>query len=416
MVTDWNRGQGGAEAYIGWLRSGLRQAGDEVQLLTNSAGSAGDGTADYVAYGTERVAAQALLQIANPFAVRAVRQAIRVFRPEVAFVNMFAHHLSPAIFHAMRDVPVVLLVSDYKCVCPIGSKLLPDDSICTVRAGWVCHTAGCVSLPHWLRDQPRYALIRSAVGSAARVVTCSECVRSELQRSGIDSECIYLPVSQPGPGYARSPTPDPRILFVGRLDREKGVEQLLLAFARVSSANSRATLRIAGRGPERGRLEALARDLRVERQVAFLGWLEPAEVERELSAAWVLAAPSLWAEPLGLVALEAIVRGVPVVASTIGGFAETVEEGLSGMLVPNGDVAALADRLIAILDRRLFARGIREEVVRRVSDRHDMTRHIVRMRSIFSDVVSARSLDRHVLLGGPPHSSHVPTPASSARR
>ena len=416
MVTDWNRGQGGAEAYIAWLRSGLRAAGDEVQLVTSSAGSAGDGTADYVAYGTERAAAQTFLQIANPFAVGAIRRAMRVFRPEVAFVNMFAHHLSPAVFGAMRDIPVVLLVSDYKCVCPIGSKLLPDGSICSVRAGWVCHKSGCVSLPHWIRDQPRYALIRSAVAGAARVVACSECVRSELQRSGIDSECIHLPVSSPGNGYSRSPAPDPRILFIGRLDREKGVEQLLLAFARVSSANPRATLRIAGRGPERGRLEALVTDLHLERQVTFLGWLEPAEIERELSAAWVLATPSLWAEPLGLVALEAIVRGVPVVASVIGGFAETVQEGVTGMLVPNGDVAALADRLIAILDRRHFPHGIPEDAVRRVSERHDVTRHVARMRSIFTDVVSERASNTHVLPDGPPHSNQVPTPASSARR
>lgn len=390
MVTDWNRGQGGAEAYTGWLRSGLRDAGDEVHLLTSGAGSAGDGTADYVAYGTERVAAQAFLQIVNPFAVRAVRRAVSAFRPELAFVNMFAHHLSPAIFHALGDVPIVLSVSDYKCVCPIGSKLLPDNTVCTSPAGWVCCEAGCVSLPHWIRDRPRYALLRSGIARAARVVACSEWVRRELERGGIDSECIHLPVPRPGPDYARSPVTEPRIVYCGRLDVEKGVEHLVRAFALVSAANPPATLRIAGRGPERGRLEALARELRVERQVAFLGWLKPAEIERELAAAWVLAAPSLWAEPLGLIALEAIVRGVPVVASAVGGFAETVEDGVSGILVPNGDVAALADGLIAIVNRRHFARGIPEEVVRRVSDRHDVLRHVIRMRSIFSEIVSAR--------------------------
>lgn len=389
IVTDWNRGQGGAEAYIGWLRSGLRDAGDEVRLVTSSAGSAGDGTADYVAYGTERVAAQAFLQIVNPFAVRTIRRAMREFRPEVAFVNMFARHLSPAIFHAMGDVPIVLAMSDYKCVCPMGTKLWPDGSICTARAGWVCHQAGCVNLPHWIRDQPRYALIRSAVGRAARVVACSEWVRRELERAEIDSECVYLPVPQPGPDYVRSPATEPRILFNGRLDREKGVEQLLLAFARVSAVNSRATLRIAGRGPERSRLEGLAGKLGVKQRVTFLGWQEPAEIEREISAAWVVAAPSLWAEPLGLVALEAIVRGVPVIGSALGGFAEIIEDGVSGMLVPNGDVAALAEKLIAILDGRYFARGLPPEVIQRVSEKHDLTRHIVRMRATFADVVSA---------------------------
>lgn len=396
LVTDWNRGQGGAEAYIGWLRSGLRDAGDDVRLLTSSAGSAADGTADYVAYGTERAAAQAFLQITNPFAMRTVRQAIRVFRPEIAYVNMFAHHLSPAIFHGMSDVPIVLGVSDYKCVCPIGSKLWPDGSICTVRAGWVCHQAGCVNLPHWIRDQPRYALVRSAVARSARVVACSEWVRRELKRAEIDSECVYLPVPPPGAGYVRSPASEPRILYSGRLDREKGVEQLLLAFSRVSSANARATLRIAGQGPERARLEALAEELGVERRVAFLGWQESAEIERELSAAWVVAAPSLWAEPLGLAVLEAIVRGVPVIGSAVGGLAEIIEDGISGMLVPNGDVAALADGLIAILSGPHSGRSLPPEVMQRVSDRHDLTRHISRMRSTFTDVASQRPGAMHL--------------------
>jgi len=392
MVTDWNRGQGGAEAYISWLRDGLREAGDEVRLITSSAGSAGDGNADYVAFGTENVAAQAFLQIVNPFAVSVVRKALREFRPDVAFVNMFAHHLSPAILHSFGHVPIVLSVSDYKCVCPIGSKLRPDGSLCTAPAGWVCHEVHCVSLPHWIRDRPRYDLLRSGVARAARVISCSEWVRRELTASGIESECIHLPVPQPGARYARSRSAEPRIFYCGRLDIEKGVDRLIRAFALVAADAPDAVLRIAGRGPERDRLEALTRELGVDRQVAFLGWLEPADVERELSSAWLLAAPSLWAEPLGLVALEAIVRGVPVLASASGGFAETVEEGISGMLVPNGDVDALAVSLRDVVSGRRFSTGIPASAILDVSQRHDVREHITRMRGIFSDIVGGTAL------------------------
>jgi glycosyltransferase involved in cell wall biosynthesis len=221
------------------------------------------------------------------------------------------------------------------------------------------------------------------------VIACSESVLRELERAGIEAECVYLPVPGPGNTYVRSPAIEPRILFNGRLDREKGVEQLLLAFARVSAANDKATLRIAGRGPLRPQLETVARELGVGGQVTFLGWQEPAQIEREIAEAWVVAAPSLWPEPLGLVALEAMVRGVPVIASSVGGFAEIIEDGVSGTLVKNGDVTALAEGLIAILDRRRFAGGLPPEVIRRVRDRHDMTRHIARMRSAFTEVVAA---------------------------
>lgn len=388
MITDWNRGRGGAEAYAEWLRSGLRNAGDEVQLLTSSAGSAADETADYVAYGTELKAAQTFLQIVNPFAVRTVRKAVRSFHPDVAWVNMFAHHLSPAIFFALGDIPIVLSVSDYKCVCLIGSKLRPDGSICETPRGWVCHEAGCVNLAHWLRDQPRYALLTSAIARSARVVACSKHVQRELELGGIASEVMYLPVPRPSGDYVRMPSTEPRIFFNGRLDREKGVRELLLAFAKVASTNPIVTLRIAGQGPEREKLEDLTRELGLEQRVKFLGWLEPAEVERELSEAWVLAAPSLWAEPLGLVALEAIVRRVPVVASAVGGFAEIVEEGVTGTLVRPGDVDALADRLRSIVDGKMFSRGVPEEVAQRVGDAHDIARHVDHIRETFSEVVT----------------------------
>jgi glycosyltransferase involved in cell wall biosynthesis len=123
--------------------------------------------------------------------------------------------------------------------------------------------------------------------------------------------------------------------------------------------------------------------------VSFLGWKQPAEIEREIAEAWVVAAPSLWPEPLGLVALEAMVRGVPVIASAVGGFAEIIEDGVSGMLVPNGDVSALAEGLTAILDRRRFPSGLPQDVIRRVRDRHDLKRHIALIRSTFTEVVAA---------------------------
>lgn len=390
LVTDWNRGRGGAEAYIAWLRDGLESAGDEVRLLTSSVGSAGDGKAEYVASGSERVAAQIFLQIVNPFAVRTVRRAIAQFRPDVILVNMFAHHLSPAILQVMGRVPVVVLVSDYKCVCPIGSKLLPDNSICTVQPGWICCESKCVSLPHWIRDQPRYALIRSGIANARSVIACSDWVKSELGKSGIDSERIYLPVPAPSDEYSRSRSTHPSFLYCGRLDVEKGVEQLLRAFGQISPASSDLTLRIAGQGSERTRLESLARELGLEKHVTFLGWVDPLELEIELSSAWALVAPSLWAEPLGLVALEAIVRGVPVIASAVGGFAETVEEGVSGLLVPNGDIPALAGAMSSIVARHQFADGIPVDAVRRATARHDITSHVEIMRRVLKEAVSSQ--------------------------
>ncbi len=384
-VTDWNRGQGGAEAYVCWLRDGLRAAGDEVRLLTSSAGSAGNGTAEYVAYGTEQMVAQTILQIVNPFAVNRIRSAVDQFRPEVVFINMFAHHLSPAILHALKSSRTVLSVSDYKCVCPIGSKLLPSGSICNVKAGWICHQTGCVSLPHWIRDRPRYAMLRSGVASVNKVLACSDWVRDQLALGGISSECVHLPVPGPSAQYRRLPSANPSFVFCGRLDIEKGVGHLLRAFVEVAAAYPQSRLTIIGHGPERHRLEFLSQELGIGASTHFKGWLDMNAIEMELSQAWSSVAPSLWAEPLGLVALEAIVRGVPVIASAAGGFAETVEDGVTGFLVPNGNTALLAQSMMKIAQGQSFRnRSIPADAVDRITARHDIGGHVARLRQIFS--------------------------------
>ena len=103
---------GGAEAYADSIRDGLMAAGDDVRLLTSGAGSAANGTADFIAYGTTHRAAQAGLQIVNPFATQQAWTAVRTFQPDVALVHLFAYHLSPAVMWPLRSVPTVMMVLD----------------------------------------------------------------------------------------------------------------------------------------------------------------------------------------------------------------------------------------------------------------------------------------------------------------
>ncbi len=381
LVTDWTTEEGGIETYLKLLTSGLRAAGDEVALLTSTAGP-GD-HADYRAFGTERRSAQALLQIANPFAARDIRRAVADFRPDAVLVSMFEILLSPAIFAALRGVRTVLNIAYYKPVCPTGHKLLPDGTRCQVRAGLPCLRNRCLSPPRWLREQPRYALIRAAIESADAVITCSRFMRTELAREDIAASWLPWPIDPPSPGFARAPAAEPLFVFTGRLSEEKGVDVLLRAFGLLRAREIAATLRIVGDGPERARLEALARSLGLEATVQFVGSVPREQIEAELVAPWALVAPSIWAEPLGLTALEAIVRGVPVVASAVGGFAETVQPGVSGLLFPNGDEHALADRLAELASGSLFPdRRVRPGSSEAALVVHDLGLHTARLREL----------------------------------
>lgn len=152
----------------------------------------------------------------------------------------------------------------------------------------------------------------------------------------------------------------PIVLFVGRLHASKGIHVLLRAFARL--AHREATLVVVGEGPERDRAAALARGEGIAERVRFCDPVPPEEVVPLYAAADALVLPSLttpaFREPWGLVVNEAFNQALPVVASDAVGAAAggLVEDGVTGLVVPEGDVGALA----GALDRLLADPGLRE--------------------------------------------------------
>lgn len=142
-----------------------------------------------------------------------------------------------------------------------------------------------------------------------------------------------------------------RILFVGRLEKMKGVDTLLRAFAQIQ--NSRPHLHIAGSGSEWGTLEVLSRKLGIADRVQFLGYVTGDALYREYAEAEIFCALSR-SEALGNVFLEAQAAGCAVVASDIGGIPEIVKDGVTGILIEDGRADLAADVLTTLLTDEQF--------------------------------------------------------------
>ena len=376
VVTDWPALPAGTERYVETLVGSLRRQGDTVRLLTSSAGDAAEGEADYVAYGTDQRAAQAVLQLVNPSAVLTLRRALREFRPAAVHLNMFLPHLSPAILAELRDVRTVLMIHDLKAVCPNGAKMRRDGTQCRSRAGFVCWRGGCLSTARYLRDRPRYGMFRSGLRYVECVRTISLAMQRELAQVGIDAELLTLPVPPPADGFAHRPASVPTFVYGGRLAPVKGVDVLLRAWARLRADRPEARLRIHGNGPDREATERLIDDLGVRDSVLVDPRMVAGWADSGLGDAWAVVAPSIFREPLGLVAIESVVRGVPVIASDTGGLAETVEHGRSGLLVPPGDEEALAAAMADVCaGRGLAHRSVPAGIVEAARRRHDPDAH-----------------------------------------
>jgi glycosyltransferase involved in cell wall biosynthesis len=166
--------------------------------------------------------------------------------------------------------------------------------------------------------------------------------RVRVIHPGVDAE-HYAPV----PGLDR--TPHPSFLYVGRLRRYKGVQFALEALAVARRSRDDITLTVAGSGDDRPRLEQLARRLGVTDAVRFLGFVTEDEKLHLLRTCWANLFPSP-KEGWGITVIEAAGCGTPSIASDSPGLRDSVRAGVTGHLVPHGDVAALAAQLLAYAD------------------------------------------------------------------
>ncbi|SHF03226.1 glycosyltransferase [Streptoalloteichus hindustanus] len=156
--------------------------------------------------------------------------------------------------------------------------------------------------------------------------------------------------------------PRPRVLFLGRLHRQKGVADLVRALALVPSAH----LVLAGDGPERARLSRLAGVLGLAHRVRFLGFVPHDQVPALLRDVDLLVMPSRY-EELGTALVEARHVGVPVVATRVGGIPDVVRDGVDGLLVPPGDIVALAGALQRLVDDPVLADVLASRARRRAA-------------------------------------------------
>jgi len=138
---------------------------------------------------------------------------------------------------------------------------------------------------------------------------------------------------------------EPRLVCVGRLIPIKGHLVLLRALAQARARVPEISLDVAGRGPLAPALQAYARELGVEDAVRFLGFVSP--VAGAFEDAAIAVVPSL-GEGFGMVALEAMERARPVIASAVGGLPEIIDDGRTGLVVPSADAETLADAIVEL--------------------------------------------------------------------
>ena len=157
------------------------------------------------------------------------------------------------------------------------------------------------------------------------------------------------------------------ILYVGRLVYEKGIQHLIAAMPKVLSNYHDAKLIIAGRGGMMDELRQEASNLGLNDKIYFTGYLDSKQVQKMYKCADVAVFPSTY-EPFGIVALEAMLAGVPTVVSDVGGLDEIVTHGVDGMKVYAGNANSIADSITALLYDHQLATNVAKKAKQKVKE------------------------------------------------
>ncbi len=366
------------------------------------------------------------LAVAVPVAARPALAGVRMDRAQRAELRSTLRSLRPdVIFHsALRNVdaaeelteagPVVRYVHDHTLFCPGLNKYREDGERCRDALGLVCLErywlrGGCICFKRaghknvWLdplRELSRKWRELDIARRSRAVLTNSRYMRGELLQVGFAPErtavlYYFTRSNTPEQPQGSLPVPTERFLASSRAPLvftparltlpDKGVDFLLTALSQVARP-FRAV--VAGSGPAEEWLRAKARAEGVEERVHFTGWLDSGGIESLYALCDVVVCPSVWDEPFGLVGIEAMAHGKPVVTFAVGGTPEWCEHGETGFLVERKDTASMARAIERLLEdpslcARLGARGRA-----RVAERFPRERHVEGLEAALRDAAA----------------------------
>ncbi len=341
-----------------------------------------------------RMAAHAIY---SPSARRAMRRCLADFSPDLAHVRGIYHHLSPSILWELKrqGIPVLYHMNDFKILCPTYNFVADGHpcELCSHGAFYHAATRGCY---HGSRSSAMVLAAEAYVHKWLRTyercvnmfLAPSEFVRQKLIDSGFPAEHIeVLPHFQALPGQEQLVTDQGYLLYFGRLSPEKGAYELLRAMAQLPHI----PLVIAGDGPERPRLESLARELNLK-QVLFAGMVHGEKLQQLIAGCSFSVFPSHAYETLGKSILESYAWGRPVIASDLGSRRELVQHGVTGLLYADGDREQLAHSIGFLFDRPDLIEKMGTAARSRVQANHNPARHMEKLLDLYRRLTSTKKL------------------------
>jgi glycosyltransferase involved in cell wall biosynthesis len=286
-------------------------------------------------------------------AKKSIAKQLDEVKPDIAHLHSIRHHLTKSILPeiAQRNIPIVWTLHDYKELCP-NTSFYDGTRICEACKGKRyyslikkrCKKGSLLpSLVTYLE-----AHINDCLGYDEFIslyISPSLFLRNKFIEYGYDSHKIrsfpnFLRLND----FVPDPAHEDYLLYVGRLEQEKGLKTLIEGFTRAAQANPHLRLKIAGNGSMEEELKSQL-SIGNATSVEMVGFRQGQELRDLLQKAKAVIVPSEWYENYPFASLEAMACGKPVIASRIGGIPEQVEDEVTGFLFEPFNPASLSEKI-----------------------------------------------------------------------
>lgn len=315
------------------------------------------------------------------------RNEIKKINPDIIHLNNIFYELSPSLLLTIGKTPILMTVHDNQIVNPVSMLSGRTGKECKKRTCGGC--TNCVGLKGAIYEWIKRKIHRQLLKRVNLYITPSEYMKSLMEEAGFSPvKCIPNGFQL----YNASPLINNfKLLYIGRLSKEKGVEYLIQAMPQILQKHPKTVLYIVGDGHETDNLKLLTTNLKIQNNVIFKPNIPHEQIEDYYKQASVVIVPSIYHDNLPTVCIEAMSVGRPLIGTKMGGIPELITDRVTGLLIEPKNSDQIAQAAIQLLsDENLLKQMSRNSSEK--SKNYSINIHLDKIEKMYENVSLGKAL------------------------
>jgi len=377
LANDYKTVIGGTEIYLWSLKKALEKNGHEVVVFGSS-----KSYDEYIYSQKVKSIERYTKKLFNIQTYLDFKKLVNEFKPDIIHVHNFYNELSPSILLVTGKIPIVMTVHD--------TLLVNAVSVLSGRTGEDCKTrtcsgcTNCVGFKGMIYEKLRKIIYRTLLKRISLFITPSIYLNNFLVEAGFQPiQTVYNGINLFK--FSKVNNFD-RLLYVGRMSRDKGVEYLLKAMPDIIKQFPKVKLILLGDGPDKDYFINLSKKLDIINNLNFLGSVNKEEIKKQFDECSIVIVPSVFSEAFGLVVVESMSVGRPVIGTTSGALPELIENDKTGYIIPSKNSHILAEKVIKLLSNKNLIANM-SKISKIKSMKYSIESHVIEITNIYKKFI-----------------------------